>query len=60
MKASNPVLESYWDSKRGLRSYKVRIDGTSRFLLFTAETLAVLQEQINEATKGADSRDRET
>jgi hypothetical protein len=52
MKANKPLLESYWDSKRGIRAYKVQIEGTSRFLLFTAETLAVLQGQINEAAKG--------
>lgn len=53
-----PVLRRYWDNRRGHTAYKLSIDGTSKYLLFTAETLADLQNQINEALKGNDDSDR--
>jgi hypothetical protein len=49
---NKPILSRYWDTRRKQTAYKIKIAGTSAFLLFTPETLADLQEQINEAMKG--------
>lgn len=46
-----PVLTSSWDARRQETSHKVAIEGTHKFLLFTDDTLRVLQDQINEALK---------
>lgn len=51
---NRPTLSSHWDNRRQAMTYKVAIDGTSKFLLFTDETLRDLHEQITEATKGTD------
>jgi hypothetical protein len=47
-----PRLESYWDPKRQAVAYKVSITHTSKYLLFTEDTLRDLQSQIGEALKG--------
>ncbi|MDV6246879.1 hypothetical protein [Rhodococcus opacus] len=57
MKTPAPVLTSHWDNKRQEVTYRVQIEGTSKYLLFTAETLADLQSQINSATKGTNTYD---
>jgi hypothetical protein len=49
----SPVLTSSWDHRRRGTTYKVAIEGTGKFLLFTDDTLRQLQAQINEALKGA-------
>ena len=51
----SPVLTSSWDHRRRETSHKVAIEGTSKFLLFTDESLRLLQAQIAEALKGTDS-----
>ncbi len=48
----NPVLTSNWDPKRGQMTYKLSIEGTTRFLLFTEDSLRSAQSQITEALKG--------
>lgn len=52
---NSPVLSSSWDRKRHGTTYKVAINGTSKFLLFTDDTLRQLQAQIDEALKGTDN-----
>lgn len=52
----SPVLTSTWDARRRETAYKIAIEGTGKFLLFTNGTLRHLQAQINEALKGADDQ----
>jgi hypothetical protein len=52
--ARSPALTSCWDARRQETSYKIAIEGTNKFLLFTDGTLRQLQAQINKALKGAD------
>lgn len=47
-----PVLTSSWDPRRREISYKVVIEGTGKFLLFTDESLRLLQAQITKALNG--------
>lgn len=42
----SPVLTSCWDARRREISYKLTIEGTNKFLLFTEETLSDLCSQI--------------
>lgn len=49
-----PIVESYWDAQRSRVSYKVSITQTTKFLLFSEDTLRELQSQITEALKGTD------
>lgn len=50
------VLTSNWDNRRRDMTYKVSIDGTGKYLLFTAETLQHLRKQIDEAMKANHAR----
>ncbi len=48
----SPVLTSSWDARRRETSYKIAIEGTGKFLLFTEATLSDLIDQI-EAMKAS-------
>jgi hypothetical protein len=52
------VLTSNYDHRRQSMTYKVAIEGTGKFLLFTEDTLRDLRSQINEAMKGNNDRVR--
>jgi hypothetical protein len=51
-----PVLSSNWDDRRNRTTFKVRIEGTTKWLMFTDETLRDLQSQIDAALKGSNDR----
>lgn len=48
---NRPVFTRTWDSRRQATTYKVTIEGTHKFLLFTEDSLNDLLTQI-EAVKG--------
>lgn len=48
------MLSSYWDHRRNAVTHKIEIPGTSKFLLFTDETIRDLHHQITAAVKGTD------
>lgn len=50
---ARPVVTQQWSARNRRTEYKVAIAGTSKFLLFTEETLGDLLSQI-EALKGPD------
>lgn len=49
------VLSSHWDQRRQATTHKITIPGTSRFLLFTDETLLDLERQITAALKASNA-----
>ncbi|WP_165692512.1 MULTISPECIES: hypothetical protein [Mycobacteroides] len=48
---NRPVFTRNWDSRRQATTYKVAIEGTHKFLLFSEDSLNDLLAQI-EAVKG--------
>lgn len=54
--ARRPALTSSWDPRRRAVTYKVSIEGTGKFLLFTAETLRELYAQLDKAVKADNAR----
>ncbi|MBE5489325.1 hypothetical protein E3G71_001836 [Mycobacteroides abscessus] len=54
---NRPVFTRTWDSRRRATTYKVAIEGTHKFLLFSEDSLNDLLTQI-EAVKGTNDNRR--
>lgn len=52
--AMRPEVTTHWDKERNAKTYRVKLEGTSKFLLFTEETLGELHDLIHQALKGTD------
>lgn len=48
------IIEKRWDREHHAVTYRVSPEGTSRFLLFDAATLAALRDEIDVALKGTE------